>query len=144
MWWCLPPLNDASDDDPEPDDDDWFVELLDKFNEAVSLLALDAWFVIVTCLAVLLLLLRFDAADAFDDADDAEEDASDELDDDDDPSESLHNARIQREEITNDHEFFSAEHKPVYLHYLSLPDDEPLLVPPLLYSCSWFCGKLCE
>lgn len=38
---CLPPLDDASDDecdDPEPDDDDWFVELFDKFNEAITLL----------------------------------------------------------------------------------------------------------
>lgn len=88
--FCLPPLDDASDDecdDPEPDDDDWFVELFDKFNEATSLLlAFGAWF--VACLATCL-LLRFDVADAFDDADDADEDASDELDDDDDPSESL-------------------------------------------------------
>lgn len=91
MIWvkCLPPLEEASDDEcdePDPDDDDWFVELFDKFNEAISLLALDAWF--VTRLA-LPLLLCFDAADAFDDADEADEDASDELEDDDDPSESL-------------------------------------------------------
>lgn len=42
---CIPPLDDASDDEcevPEPDDDDWFVELFDKFNEAISLLALGA------------------------------------------------------------------------------------------------------
>lgn len=85
-------MDDASDDEcdeSEPDDDDWFVELFDKFSEAISLLALDTWF--VTCLALPLLLL-FDTADAFDDADD-DEDASDELDDDDDPSESLHKFR---------------------------------------------------
>lgn len=34
------------------------------------------------------------------------------------------------------------KHKNIVINYLSLPDDVALLEPPLLYSCSWFRGKL--
>lgn len=82
--WSFPSLDESEDEESEPVDDDWFVELFERLSEAASL------FVTGRPAAASLppdLQLFSEAADSFDEEPDDE--PSDDDDDDRDPSESL-------------------------------------------------------